>query len=89
MNPEPPASLDTGNHNEGGAVGLSDCKVQALLAVSDLEKARHFYEQQLGLVPGEEEDEGVHYPCADRARRLPLARERRQVAGDACGVVRR
>jgi catechol-2,3-dioxygenase len=44
---------------------LSDCKVQALLAVSDLERARHFYEQQLGLVPGEVEDEAVRYPCAD------------------------
>jgi catechol 2,3-dioxygenase-like lactoylglutathione lyase family enzyme len=44
---------------------LSDCRVQALLAVSDLDRARHFYEQQLGLVPGEEEDEAVRYPCAD------------------------
>jgi catechol 2,3-dioxygenase-like lactoylglutathione lyase family enzyme len=44
---------------------LSDCKVQALLAVSDFAKARHFYEQQLGLVPGEEEGDAVRYPCAD------------------------
>jgi catechol 2,3-dioxygenase-like lactoylglutathione lyase family enzyme len=47
------------------AMGLSDCRVQALLAVSDLDRARHFYELQLGLVPGEEEQEGVTYPCAD------------------------
>jgi catechol-2,3-dioxygenase len=45
-------------------VGLSDCTVQALLAVSDLDRAKRFYEHQLGLVPGEEEKEGVHYPCA-------------------------
>jgi catechol 2,3-dioxygenase-like lactoylglutathione lyase family enzyme len=46
-------------------VGLSGCRVQALLAVSDLDRARRFYEHQLGLVPGDEEDELVSYPCAD------------------------
>jgi catechol 2,3-dioxygenase-like lactoylglutathione lyase family enzyme len=46
-------------------MGLSDCRVEALLAVSDLNRAKRFYEHQLGLVPGEEEEEGVHYPCAD------------------------
>jgi catechol-2,3-dioxygenase len=45
-------------------MGLSDYRVEALLAVSDLERARRFYEQQLGLVPGEEEEQGVRYPCA-------------------------
>ena len=45
-------------------MGLSDCRVEALLAVSDLDSAKRFYEHQLGLVPGEEEEEGVHYPCA-------------------------
>jgi catechol 2,3-dioxygenase-like lactoylglutathione lyase family enzyme len=45
-------------------MGLSDCRVEAQLAVSDLETAKRFYEHQLGLVPGEEEEEGVHYPCA-------------------------
>ena len=45
-------------------MGLSDCRVEALLAVSDLDRAKRFYERQLGLVPGEAEDEGVHYPCA-------------------------
>jgi catechol 2,3-dioxygenase-like lactoylglutathione lyase family enzyme len=43
---------------------LSDCKVEAAVAVSDLDRARRFYEQQLGLVPGEEEDQAVRYPCA-------------------------
>ena len=46
-------------------MGLSDCRVQAMLAVSDLARAKRFYEQQLGLVPDEEEEEAVRYPCAD------------------------
>ena len=45
-------------------MGLSDCRVEPGLAVSDLARARHFYEHQLGLVPGEVEQEGVRYPCA-------------------------
>jgi predicted enzyme related to lactoylglutathione lyase len=43
---------------------LSECSVEALLAVSDLNTAKRFYEHQLGLVPGEEEQQGVRYPCA-------------------------
>jgi catechol 2,3-dioxygenase-like lactoylglutathione lyase family enzyme len=46
-------------------VGLSGYRVEAMLAVSDLDRARRFYEGQLGLVPGEQEDEAVRYPCAD------------------------
>ena len=46
-------------------MGLSECRVQAGLAVADLDRAKRFYEDQLGLVPGEEEEEGVRYPCAD------------------------
>lgn len=46
-------------------MGLSDSRVQALLAVSDLDRAKHFYEHQLGLVGGEQEEGGVRYPCAD------------------------
>jgi catechol 2,3-dioxygenase-like lactoylglutathione lyase family enzyme len=49
-------------------MGLSECSVEALLAVSDLERARRFYEEQLGLVPGEEEEQGVRYPCAQGTR---------------------
>jgi catechol 2,3-dioxygenase-like lactoylglutathione lyase family enzyme len=49
-------------------MGLSDCGVEALLAVSDLERARRFYEEQLGLVPGEEEEQGVRYPCSQGTR---------------------
>jgi catechol 2,3-dioxygenase-like lactoylglutathione lyase family enzyme len=46
-------------------MGLSERRVEALLAVSDLDRARRFYEHQLGLVPGEEEEQSVRYPCAD------------------------
>jgi catechol 2,3-dioxygenase-like lactoylglutathione lyase family enzyme len=46
-------------------MGLSECIVEAAMAVSDLDRARRFYEQQLGLVPGEEEDQAVRYPCAE------------------------
>jgi catechol 2,3-dioxygenase-like lactoylglutathione lyase family enzyme len=46
-------------------MGLSDSRVGALMAVSDLDRARAFYEGQLGLVPGDEEEEGVAYPCAE------------------------
>ena len=46
-------------------MGLKDCRVGALIAVSDLGRARRFYEDQLGLVPGEQEQEGVRYDCAE------------------------
>jgi catechol 2,3-dioxygenase-like lactoylglutathione lyase family enzyme len=49
-------------------VGLSDCRVEALAAVSDLDRARRFYEEQLGLVPGDEEEQAVSYPCGDGTR---------------------
>jgi catechol 2,3-dioxygenase-like lactoylglutathione lyase family enzyme len=45
-------------------MGLSDATVEAAMAVSDLDRARRFYEDQLGLVPGEEEEQGVRYPGA-------------------------
>ena len=46
-------------------MGLKDCKVEALMAVSDLDEARRFYEDQLGLVPGEQEQEAIRYFCAE------------------------
>jgi catechol 2,3-dioxygenase-like lactoylglutathione lyase family enzyme len=47
-------------------MGLSDCRVQSALAVSDLDRARRFYEEGLGLVPGEQEAGiSVRYPCAE------------------------
>jgi catechol 2,3-dioxygenase-like lactoylglutathione lyase family enzyme len=45
-------------------MGLRDSKVEAAVAVSDLDRARHFYEDQLGLAPGEvDPGQGVRYPC--------------------------
>jgi catechol 2,3-dioxygenase-like lactoylglutathione lyase family enzyme len=44
---------------------LRDCRVQALVAVSDLERAKRFYEDELGLVPDEEEEAAVRYACAE------------------------
>lgn len=51
-------------------MGLNEHSVETLIAVSDLEQARRFYEGQLGLVAEleEGEDEGVHYPCAGGTR---------------------
>jgi catechol 2,3-dioxygenase-like lactoylglutathione lyase family enzyme len=46
-------------------MGLNDCRVGATIAVSDLDRARRFYEDQLQLAPGEEEGEGVRYLCAE------------------------
>jgi catechol 2,3-dioxygenase-like lactoylglutathione lyase family enzyme len=43
---------------------LRNCTVEAAAAVSDLAAAKRFYEQLLGLVPAEEEEQGVRYPCA-------------------------
>jgi catechol 2,3-dioxygenase-like lactoylglutathione lyase family enzyme len=45
-------------------MGLNKHRVEAAMAVSDLDRARRFYEDQLGLVPGEEDPQGVRYPCA-------------------------
>jgi catechol 2,3-dioxygenase-like lactoylglutathione lyase family enzyme len=45
-------------------MGLSDCRLEAAAAVSDLERARRFYEEGLGLSPGEQvEGVSVRYPC--------------------------
>jgi catechol 2,3-dioxygenase-like lactoylglutathione lyase family enzyme len=49
-------------------MGLSEHKVEVVIAVSDLERAKLFYEGGLGLIPGpvqDENDQGVRYPCAD------------------------
>jgi catechol 2,3-dioxygenase-like lactoylglutathione lyase family enzyme len=46
-------------------MGLSDHRVEAAMAVSDLDRARRFYDDQLGLVSVEEEEQGVRYSCAE------------------------
>ena len=45
-------------------MGLSDYTVEAAVAVSDLTRARDFYERGLGLEPIEQEEEGSRYRCA-------------------------
>jgi catechol 2,3-dioxygenase-like lactoylglutathione lyase family enzyme len=47
---------------------LSEAVVEAVVAVSDLDRAKRFYEDELGLVRGEEEHEGVRYVCGHGTR---------------------
>ena len=50
-------------------MALSDSRVEPAIAVSDLDAARGFYEDRLGLAPGDEEPgQSVRYPCADATR---------------------
>jgi catechol 2,3-dioxygenase-like lactoylglutathione lyase family enzyme len=47
-------------------MGLSDGKVSPAVGVSDMAKAKEFYEGKLGLAVGKETgDGGVDYPCGD------------------------
>jgi|SRR5215207_6391201 len=47
-------------------MSLSDSKVTPAVGVSDMERAKEFYEGKLGLSGGEETgDGGVTYPCGD------------------------
>ena len=47
-------------------MGLSDSPVGAVIAVSDMSRAKDFYEGKLGLTGGEEQpDGGVRYSCAE------------------------
>lgn len=47
-------------------MGLSDSRVVPAIAVSDMNRARAFYEGKLGLAVGEERsDGGVRYPCGE------------------------
>ena len=49
---------------------LSDTRVVATLPVSDLERARRFYNEMLSLKPLQELPEGLLYECADGSRFL-------------------
>jgi catechol 2,3-dioxygenase-like lactoylglutathione lyase family enzyme len=53
-------------------VSLKDCLVEVTIAVSDLARAEHFYEQQLGLRPaqkdGQPDKQWVRYHCAEGTR---------------------
>jgi catechol 2,3-dioxygenase-like lactoylglutathione lyase family enzyme len=50
---------------EGIRMQLNLCRVEAVAAVSNLDRAKEFYEHRLGLVPDADEEGGVRYPCAD------------------------
>jgi catechol 2,3-dioxygenase-like lactoylglutathione lyase family enzyme len=47
---------------------LSDARVNATIPAADLERARRFYEEKLGLAPAEETPGGVFYDCAGGTR---------------------
>jgi hypothetical protein len=60
--------------SEEARMGLSRYKVGAGLAVSDMDRAREFYEGKLGLSVGLDSGDNVQYRCAEgRDARLPLA----------------
>jgi catechol 2,3-dioxygenase-like lactoylglutathione lyase family enzyme len=45
---------------------LSESRVEATIPVSDMAKAKSFYEGKLGLSGGDDEPDGGHtYPCGD------------------------
>ena len=46
-------------------MGLSRYKVAAGLAVSDMDRAREFYEEKLGLSVGIDSGDNVQYRCAE------------------------
>jgi catechol 2,3-dioxygenase-like lactoylglutathione lyase family enzyme len=50
-------------------MGLQDGRVEASIAVSDMAKAKEFYEGKVGLSDGSEEgDGGITYSCSDGSR---------------------
>ena len=49
-------------------MGLSEHRVEAVIAVSDLERAKGFYEDAIGLAPGEDEEGGIRYTCGEGTR---------------------
>ena len=46
---------------------LADCPIHAALPAADLERARRFYAEKLGLTPESELADGLFYRCAGRA----------------------
>ena len=45
-------------------MSLSDARVETRLPAQDLERARQWYADKLGLEPAEERDGGLRYECA-------------------------
>jgi catechol 2,3-dioxygenase-like lactoylglutathione lyase family enzyme len=46
-------------------MGLSEYKVAAAVAVSDMDRAREFYEEKLGLLVGIDSGGNLQYRCAE------------------------
>ena len=45
-------------------MSLADARVETRLPAQDLDRARQWYTEKLGLVPAEERDGGLRYVCA-------------------------
>jgi catechol 2,3-dioxygenase-like lactoylglutathione lyase family enzyme len=43
---------------------LADCPIHAALPATDMERARRFYAEKLGLIPETELPDGLFYRCA-------------------------
>src|SRR5258705_8759953 len=53
---------------EEAPMALRDFRVETAIAVSDLDRARRFYEDNLALGSGDAEQGGVRYTCGERTR---------------------
>lgn len=50
-------------------MSLSDSRVESTIAVSDMDRAKAFYEGKLGLSGGDDQSDGGHtYPCGGDTR---------------------
>jgi catechol 2,3-dioxygenase-like lactoylglutathione lyase family enzyme len=50
-------------------MSLTDSRVESTIAVSDMDKAKEFYEGKLGLSGGDDQADGGHtYPCGEGTR---------------------
>jgi catechol 2,3-dioxygenase-like lactoylglutathione lyase family enzyme len=50
-------------------MSLSDSRVESTIAVSDMDRAKSFYEGKLGLSGGDDQSDGGHtYPCRGDTR---------------------
>ena len=49
---------------------LADHPIHTALPAADLERARHFYAEKLGLTPQSEGPEGLLYRCGERTQLL-------------------
>jgi catechol 2,3-dioxygenase-like lactoylglutathione lyase family enzyme len=54
---------------------LSECPIHAALPATDLERARRFYTDKLGLTPESEGPDGLFYRCGGTTRFLVFPSE--------------